>query len=207
MSLAFRVKERRLKLGLTQHELAELVGISQQSVESIENGRTRKPRSILELAKALQCPADWLLNGKNIIPIAEVTSRRLPLLSYVQAGMFKEANPITDCEGDFEYILVDDDISANAFALRIEGDSMTPEFKEGDIVVIDTEIWPNPGEFVFAKNGGNQGTFKKYRPKGIGTGEFELLPLNPDYPVLNSQDYEITIIGVMVEHRIYRRKR
>lgn len=107
------------------------------------------------------------------MPISEVNSRRIPLLSYVQAGLFKDANPITDYEGNFEYILVDDDISANAFALRVEGDSMTPEFKEGDIVVIDTEIWPNPGEFVFAKNGGNQGTFKN-----IGLQVLVLVSLN-----------------------------
>ena len=207
MSLASRIRQRRQELDLTQTELAERAGISQQSVESIENGRTKKPRNIIEIAKALQSHPEWLLNGKNVMPMEEINSRRVPLLSYVQAGLFKDANPITDCEGNFEYILVDDEISANAFALRVEGDSMTPEFKEGDIVVIDTEIWPNPGEFVFAKNGGNQGTFKKYRPTGIGTGEFELVPLNPDYPILNSHDYQISLIGVMVEHRIYRRKR
>ncbi|MEY0543937.1 LexA family protein [Providencia rettgeri] len=207
MSLATRVKQRRTELSLTQVELAERAGISQQSVESIENGRTRKPRNIIELAKALQCNPEWLVNGKNIMPITEVNSRKIPLLSYVQAGLFKDENTITDCDGNFEYIMVDDDISANSFALRIEGDSMTPEFKEGDIVVIDTELAPAPGEFVFAQNGGHQGTFKKYRPLGIGTGEFELVPLNPDYPTLNSHEYRIMIVGVMVEHRIYRRKR
>ncbi|HGJ5876192.1 MAG TPA: helix-turn-helix domain-containing protein [Arsenophonus sp.] len=39
------------------------MGISQQSIESIENGRTHKSRNILELAKALQCNPEWLLKG------------------------------------------------------------------------------------------------------------------------------------------------
>lgn len=78
MSLATRVRQRRLALNLTQSELAERANISQQSVESIENGRTRKPRNIIELAKALQCHPEWLLNGKSIMPMAEVNSRRVP---------------------------------------------------------------------------------------------------------------------------------
>lgn len=207
MAIGFRVKQRRLELGLTQAELADRAGISQQSVEAIEKGRTRKPRSIIELAKALQCDPVWLVVGGSIMPIAEINAKKVPLLSYVQAGLFKDAEQILDCEGNYEYISVDDEIGCNAFALRIEGDSMTPEFKEGDIVVIDPELEPYPGEFVFAKNGGHEGTFKKYRPLGIGTGDFELVPLNPDYPVLKSSDHHISIIGVMIEHRIYRRKR
>ncbi|EKO3964632.1 helix-turn-helix domain-containing protein [Vibrio fluvialis] len=207
MSIAFRLKQRRQEMGLTQAQLAEAACVSQQSIESIENGRTKRPRSIVDLARALKCSPDWLLNGKSIMPIGEVNSRRVPLLSYVQAGAFKDANPITTMDGSFDYIYVDDDISDESFALRIEGDSMTPDFKEGDIVVIDASIEPAPGEFVFATNGTFQGTFKKYRPMGIGTGDFELVPLNEDYPAIKSSDHHIKIVGVMVEHRIYRRKR
>ncbi|MNP76628.1 hypothetical protein D3C76_1738990 [compost metagenome] len=64
-----------------------------------------------------------------------------------------------------------------------------------------------PGEFVVAKNNGHEATFKKYRPLGVGIDDFELIPLNPDYPVLRSADMQLRIIGVMIEHRIYRRKR
>lgn len=41
MSLASRIRQRRQELNLTQTELAEKAGISQQSIESIENGRTK----------------------------------------------------------------------------------------------------------------------------------------------------------------------
>ena len=55
MSLAARFKARRLELGMTQVEVANSAGVSQQSIESIESGRTRKPRNLLDLAKALKC--------------------------------------------------------------------------------------------------------------------------------------------------------
>jgi len=87
---------------------------------------------------------------------------------------------------------------------------MEPDFKAGDVIIVDPEIEPTPGEFVVAKNGGEQATFKKYRPTYTdmkGCQHFELVPLNDDYPVINSENQPLTIIGVMIEHRIYRRKR
>ncbi|WP_217185965.1 LexA family protein [Enterobacter soli] len=210
MALADRVKQKRIELGLTQTEAAELAGIRQQSWQSIEDGKTLKPRNIIGIAKALRCDADWLMNGGAFIPIAEANSRRVPLISYVQAGALAEKPPIEALDGNFEYILTDSELSEFSFGLRIEGDSMEPDFKDGDIIIVDPEVEPTPGEFVVAKNGSDQATFKKYRPTYTdmkGCQHFELVPLNDDYPVINSDHQPLTIIGVMVEHRIYRRKR
>ncbi|SXK95384.1 LexA family protein [Klebsiella pneumoniae] len=210
MGLAERVKSKRIELGLTQTEAAERAGIRQQSWQSIEDGKTLKPRNIIGIAKALNCDAEWLMNGGTFKSIAEVSSRRVPLISYVQAGALAERPTIEALDGDLEYILTDFELSEFSFALRIEGDSMEPDFKEGDVIIVDPELEPMPGEFVVAKNGGNQATFKKYRPTYTdmkGTQHFELVPLNDDYPIINSDAQPLAIIGVMVEHRIYRRKR
>jgi transcriptional regulator with XRE-family HTH domain len=50
-----RVRERRLELGLTQQELADLCGLHRSYIGEIEIGR-RNPtlRSIVKLARALQ---------------------------------------------------------------------------------------------------------------------------------------------------------
>lgn len=132
---------------MTQVEVANSAGVSQQSIESIESGRTRKPRNVpFDLAKALKCSPDWLLNGKNMVPLAEISTRRIPVvLSYVQAGELTEARDVTDLTEDFEYVLADSDVPETCFALRIDGDSMQPEFKEGDIVIIDPDSCPTPG--------------------------------------------------------------
>ncbi len=106
--------------------------------------------------------------------------------------------------------MTDMDWSQYTFALKIVGDSMEPDFKAGDVIIVDPEIEPAPGEFVVAKNGEHEATFKKYRPTTLaedGRQHFELIPLNDDYPVMRSIDRHIQIIGTMVEHRIYRRKR
>ncbi|SUA93122.1 LexA repressor [Pandoraea pulmonicola] len=81
---------------------------------------------------------------------------------------------------------------------------MEPQFREGDRLIVDPAITPRPGDFVIAKNGHEEATFKKYRPRGInalGADVFELVPLNPDYPTINSEHEKVVIIGVVVEHR------
>ncbi|CAI0838292.1 Peptidase S24-like [Serratia quinivorans] len=81
---------------------------------------------------------------------------------------------------------------------------MEPEFKEGDLIIVDPELNPLPGDYVVAKNGEHEATFKKYRARGVtqdGQDVFELVPLNPDYPTKSSLTEHIEIIGVLVEHR------
>ncbi|HFZ1920604.1 TPA: LexA family protein [Serratia marcescens] len=209
MNLASRAKKRRLELNLTQAEVAQRAGVAQQSIEAIENGKTRKPRNLIPLATALQCDPKWLLLGGDVVTDYNYGARKVPILSYVQAGLFA-AEESLEIDGDFEYVLTTAELSERSFALRIRGDSMEPEFKEGDIVIIDTEVYPTPGEFVAASNGSHEATFKKYRPIGIdskGKENFELVPLNSDYPICRSWEKPVSIIGTMVEHRIFRRKR
>ncbi len=64
MSISERVKNKRINLGLTQVELAEAVGTTQQSIEQLESGKTKRPRFLPELASALQYSVDWLITGK-----------------------------------------------------------------------------------------------------------------------------------------------
>lgn len=209
MSLAERVKQKRIELGLTQEQAAEKAGIRQQSWASIEDGKTKKPRNIVGISKALNSDPTWLMTGGTFMPLSDVNSRKVPLISYVQAGALAEKHPIDAFDGSFEYIMTDTDMSEFSFALRIEGDSMEPDFKEGDIIIVDPDLEPVP-EFVVAKNGENEATFKKYRPTFTdltGRQHYELVPLNDDYPTINSSDRPLKIIGVMIEHRIYRRKR
>lgn len=145
----------------------------------------------------------------NVTPVA--TGRRaIPVISAIQAGAFKEiADPYEAGDG-FATLYTDDDYSKWAFGLEIEGDSMLPEFLPGDRVIIEPEWEPRPGEFVAAKNGADEATFKKYRHRGTdanGNAIFELVPLNEDYPTMRSDETPLIIIGVMAEHRRKTRRR
>ena len=214
-TLGDRIRSRRKELKLTQKELATaLKDVSHVAVSQWESNTT-KPNSenILDLSTVLQCDISWLLRGtgeSNVVP-ASVGMTKIPLISYVQAGQWTGIEDFRETCGDYDYILTDLTVSGDAFALEIKGDSMTPDFLEGDVVVIDPSEPPRAGEFVAAINGDYEATFKKYRPLGevdnFGREHFELIALNPDYPKLSTLKQEIRIIGTMVEHRIYRRKR
>lgn len=209
-----RIKRRRTELKLTQKELANAIkGVSNVAISQWESDTT-KPNSenILDLSTVLQCDISWLLRGNgqsNVLP-ASIGGNKIPLISYVQAGKWSGISYLKESCGDFDYVFTDLDVSENAFALSIIGDSMEPEFKEEDVIIIDPQVQPVAGEFVVAVNGDYEATFKKYRPLEIdeyGRTQFELIPLNSDYPKMSSLKQQISIIGTMVEHRIYRRKR
>ncbi|MCZ4057823.1 helix-turn-helix transcriptional regulator [Pantoea sp. LMR881] len=60
-----RLKQKRLELNMTQTQLAEMVGMKQQSIQSIEAGTTKRTRYLFELATALQCEPTWLMYGSK----------------------------------------------------------------------------------------------------------------------------------------------
>lgn len=149
--------------------------------------------------------------SSNAVNVA-VGTTRVPLISYVQAGDLTEIMDDHAPGAAAEYLLTDLPVSKYTFALEIRGTSMLPEFKEGDRVIIDPAVRPQPGDFVAAKSvdhhGHGEATFKKYRPRGLndrGQEVFELSPLNDDFPSLRSDSTPLEIIGTMVEHRRYRR--
>lgn len=176
-------------------------------------GKKRIGEDITEAAeKAFGLPRGWLdFDGDEISNIdgATIGQRKIPLISYVQAGLLTDAaDPYVVGDAD-DWLLTDMDLSANAFALKIRGESMAPDFREGDVILIDPAIEPLPGDFVVAKNGENEATFKRFRPRGMnerGINVIELVPVNPDYPSIRSDISPVTVIGTMVEHRRYRKK-
>ena len=207
----------------TRSDLAKAIGRSPQAVGQVINGTTKALTAENNSLAAIYLGVNphWLATGEgtmlpagdraepsNVVPAA-IGTRRVPLISYVQAGCWTEAtDPATVGDG-FEYLLTDLELSGSAFALQIEGESMLPQFKPGDRVIVDPEIYPQPGDFVVAMNGGHEATFKKYRPRSMdeaGNVVFELVPLNEDFAPMRSDQTPIRIVGTMMEHRQYRRR-
>ncbi|WP_257829230.1 LexA family protein [Burkholderia glumae] len=213
MDIAQWIKASRKAADMGQEVLGERLGVSRGNVSAWENGRHEPSYSqILQIARetknAVPLPGMPEKFARNVVP-AEIGTRRIPLISSVQAGRMTEVVDPFLPGAAFEYLQTDLDLSEHAFALEIEGLSMTPDFNPGDRVIVEPAIRPRPGDFVVAKNGREEATFKKYRARGIGADgndAFELVPLNPDYPTISSEHEPVRIIGVMVEHRRYRNR-
>ena len=180
-----------------------------------------KGRYLNDLAAALGVSVDWLLTGKeegtmgvseppfpgyrNVEPAVIPQGGRVPILSYVQAGQWREmCEQATAFDGSLEYVAAGVSVGSCAFGLWVRGNSMEPDFKEGDLLIVDPDEAPKAGDFVIAKNGSEEATFKKYRSRGEyddGRPRFELVPLNDDHETLSTDQTHIAIIGVVVEHR------
>ncbi len=80
---------------------------------------------------------------------------------------------------------------------------MLEDFKPGDKSIIDPGVQPVPGDCVISHDGHDEATLRVYKPRGFddqGREYFELVPLNPMYPTLDSRFQKIEIIGTVVEH-------
>ena len=59
-----RVRQRRTRLGLSQQELADRIGLSWQQVQKYEHGVNRLVGSRLwDISCALDCPVEWFFEG------------------------------------------------------------------------------------------------------------------------------------------------
>ena len=217
---AERLVTARKRAGLSQAQLAKLVGVAQGTIseaETVALGSSKTPA----MADALGVSAVWLSSGtgemfagvakaNENVKSAPIGQRAYPVISLVQAGALKDCQAPYEPGDGYAVEYGEDEWSKWAFALEIQGDSMLPEFKPGDRVIIDPEIAPGAGDFVVARNNGHETTFKKYRARGIdhkGNNIFELIPMNPDFETLRSDINELCVVGVMVEHRRKYRRR
>lgn len=230
MEIGKRIKEKRKAAGLTQAQVADYFGIRPPSVSEWESKNGPSKDKLPALARLLKTSVSYLLTGREMaldhimpkggfpetphnlveVPFDEnvnpafVGSRPIPIISAVQAGQLRDMEvPYAPGDG-FAIEYTTQKLSRWAFGLEVEGTSMLPIFQPGDRIIVDPDLSPNPGDFVVARNGSNQATFKKYRPRGTdANGEmiFELVPLNDDYPTLRSDIDHLIVIGVVTEHR------
>ena len=118
----------------------------------------------------------------NIAPLNEV-NYRVPLINNVAAGYPAD---FTDLEYPAriadEYVHCPGLADSGAFAARVVGESMMPEYREGDVIVFSPEREPSDGCDCFVRLlPDHQTTFKRVF---FEEGErVRLQPLNPAYPV------------------------
>lgn len=139
MDLAEKVRKRRNELGWSQEELALKMGYkSRVSVNKIECGRPVSQKIIYRLSQALGVTPGYLMGWEddqpqpqplpaNLLPVKRV---QVPMLGGIAAG-----EPILAEQQYDTYVEADADLDCT-YALRVDGDSMEPTVRYGDIVFI-----------------------------------------------------------------------
>lgn len=126
------------------------------------------------------------LGGDDGSELEMVGVRRAPVVNKVAAGYPTEFTDLGyPARVADEYVSVPELSDPDAFAARVVGDSMAPEYREGDVVVFSPErgAWSGSDCFVRLERDA-QTTFKRvYFEKGDrGEELIRLQPLNSAYP-------------------------
>jgi transcriptional regulator with XRE-family HTH domain len=128
-----QLKALRKKRGLSQAQLAEIMGVEQPTIQRWETG-SRMPDldSLTALAKALGVSAGSLLDGDDLLASIGPT---LFIKGEVQAGAWRAAAELPP--SDWQTFTGRSDVNARVehrFGLRVLGDSMDLLYPPGSIV-------------------------------------------------------------------------
>jgi len=202
LGIAGRVRERRTALGFTQLQLAENVGVAQNSIQKIESGDTKNPRNIEALARVLKCTPEYLRFGVGEMDNAAIEpdlTKSIPIIDYVQAGAWGDIEGVQETSeiDNAEHFVCPINCSDSSFALRVQGISMEPKFLDGDLIFVDPESESINGSYVVARlEDDNQATFKQLVIEG---NQKFLKPLNKDWPdQLIQINANCTIVGRVI---------
>ena len=178
-----KIKEARIKKGLSQAELAEQLGYkSRSSINKIEVGGRDIPRSqIVKIAQILDVTPSFLMGWEDDKPNAEIVSAgeniyKIPVFSSVSAGFGAYA-----CSDVIDYLhlyIANPADVPEMLCIKVTGDSMYPKIEDGDIIVVRKQDSVDSGSIAVVLVDGEEGFVKKviYDNETI-----ELHSINPEY--------------------------
>ena len=151
------IKYYRKKLGLTQEELGNYVGVQKSAIAKYENGRIEnlKRTTIEKLSELFGILPSELL---GISATNNVMSNTTNVIGVVPAGTPLEA--IEDIIGEIEY--PSRFANKEVFALQIKGDSMNKVLPDGCIGLFEKTSTLENGEIGAIMVNGDDATVKKF---------------------------------------------
>lgn len=198
------VKKARISRNISQKELSITLGIAQPTISNWETGRMNPSnKHLLQLSDMLKYSTDYIL-GKSNDPKANIEKKavRIPVLGRIPAGI--AVNAIEDIL-DYEEVTEE---WANGgkeyFGLKIKGDSMSPKYLDGDIVLFLIQNTCDSGQDCAVMVNGEDATFKKVVKQANGV---VLQPINTSMyePVFYSnkecEELPVRVLGIAKEIR------
>ena len=196
------LKFLRERFGMEQIDLAKKLGRkSSSSISEWEKGKyTPKMATLKQIAEIFNVNIDDLMKKDLKNPTDEVIQplpvREIPIVSQISAGL-----PIYAEENILEHTYIaTKKLNSNKeiFGLRVNGDSMDKEFRDGDVVIVEKDAVVENGQIAVVQVNGYNATVKRVRYE---KDRIILIPEsnNPaHYPQVYSQDDEVKIIGKVV---------
>lgn len=200
--------DRRQELGLTQKEVAAIIGVAEATVSRWESGSIANMRrdKIDLYAKALKVRPSFIMTGESgdaisgpPLPFGAVPVDLhcvAPVLGTVRAGQ-----PIYAQENIEEYLPISFRDGAKYFFLHVCGDSMSAAgMDDGDLILVRSQPEVEDGQLAVVCVNGDEATVKYYRREG----DFVVLTpksFNQEYQtqIYSLKDVPVHICGLVVQ--------
>lgn len=144
-TLSSRVKEARIKLGMTQASFGKLVGASASYLSDVERGKP-PARSLIEgLAAKAKINMNWFFTGKGPIQARELESESPQFISIPEfdvrvsagSGALSESEEVTGFHALHRDWFIEQGYSPNRLSVvTVQGDSMEPLLFDKDKVIV-----------------------------------------------------------------------
>lgn len=168
---------RKSRKGWTQADLAEATGLSQSYIGAIESSRIDKSPSmdtLVAIADALGVRVGDLFDDARPVAVAGKVGAgaKVPLVDAYEKGdgLYHVA-----CPSDLPF-------KKDIVAVEVEGDSMVPVYRDGDVLFYSREVVGVPNEALGAvcicEDEAGEVWVKHVKP-GTEPGKFHLISLNP----------------------------
>lgn len=202
MFLNEKLKSLRRDKGLTQQELADKLKIGKTTVSNYETGYSKPDtETLIEMSKIFNVSLNYLTGINNIKHDSNPEKYTIPVYASISCG-----NPFVANEDiyDFEDIDIALKSQGEHFGLLCRGNSMSPEFKDGDVAIIRKQSDVDSGQVAAVRINGDEATLKIVKKSDQG---ITLVAINPDVflPRFYSNDeiinLPVEIIGRVIENR------
>lgn len=127
--------------------------------------------------------------------VERIDTNAIPVINRISAGYPKDFTDLSYPRGIAdEYITCPDLHDPDAFAARVHGDSMTPKYTAGDIVIFSPAANPRSGDDCFIRFADGHTTFKRvfFESDESGRPAIRLQPRNERYRPQIAAPEEIT---------------
>ena len=173
MSFGEKLKDARKKAKMSQEDLAKALGVNRVSISNYEQNKNEPTfANVKKIIKILKLQDDYF--GTQEIK----SIKTIPLIGLASCGIPQEY----DLNG-YDPVPVSNELYRDGmYAVRAEGNSMSPKINDGNLVYCVANEQIDNGNIVHYMVNGESG-IKKYKINDKGD-IISLVPLNSDYDII-----------------------
>jgi SOS-response transcriptional repressor LexA len=194
-----KLKNARKHLGWTQQKMAQEIDIGRDYLSRLENGHVEIQKWILDRVEVLMrlgstsgtlndgASTPHILRSEDPVPYRtskEPPFRPIPVVSWAHAGEIDQEGNYGDLANQIDEYVSSDCRDPNSYAVIVENDSMEPELRAGDRVVLLPNTEARNGDIVVCRLAESGGTMiKRFRRTGPEGATVRLESANEIYKV------------------------